>query len=704
VRSPKHDVLFEPLEIRGKTFRNRFYSVPHAMFPLGRRMSEIGFRRMKAEGGWAAVCGGIISIRVDNWDRRLPRMWDEIDRIALARVADEVKHEGALAGIELGHNGGNYEGGKFYPSLSPSGVPDPDLLPLVPKELELHEIRELQDEWVHAAGLGAELGYDIVYAYGGGGYLPMQFLSPYFNRRCDRYGGSLENRARFWVESIERFRDSIGDRCLIAVRIAAETLSPYGVSTDDIHGFIRLADDLVDLWDVNLGMHWPPDSQPSRMAPEAFQLKWSGKVREATKKPIVGVGRLTNPDRMAEILRSGAWDFIGGARPSIADPYLPRKIEAGEYDEIRECTGSNFCIAIETWPAGLSCVQNPTIGEEYRRGWHPERVPTARNDKLDVLVVGAGPAGLECARIIGRRGFRHVHLAERTAEIGGHLAWLTQLPGMGEWGRIIDYRRIQLAKLANVEVLTEVALTADGVLDYGAELVVLATGSSWSGIESPWAVHHLRGLSAARIATWVPEQVIATGHQMQGDEVVIWDGDGNSVAVCLAEQLARNRKRVTLVTRFDRIAPLLDLSFEGSGVRRRLYDAGVTLRTGLMLAGSGADGVICVDQFGQQELIEATDIVLVAHRVPNDELYKELRHAGDDRLREAGIEALVRVGDCLAPRELGYVMAEAHRVGRELDSGSPEKPVLARRELDQEIERASFRTFDDQLAASVLDS
>jgi dimethylamine/trimethylamine dehydrogenase len=700
MRSPKHDVLFEPLEIRGKIFRNRFYSVPHAMFPLGRRMSEIGFRRMKAEGGWAAVCGGIIATRVDLWDRRLPRIWDETDRVALGRVAAEVKREGALAGIELGYNGGNYEGGKFYPSLSPSGVPFPDLLPLVPKALELDEIRELQDEWVRSAILGADLGYDIVYAYGAGGYLPMQFLSPYFNRRKDAYGGSLENRARFWLESIDRFRAAIGDRCLIAVRIAAESLSPYGVSTDDIHGFIRLADDLVDLWDVNLGMDWPSDSQPSRVAPEGFQLRWSGKIRQATKKPIVGVGRLTNPDRMAEIIASGVWDFIGGARPSIADPYLPRKIEAGAYDEIRECTGSNFCIAIETWPAGLSCVQNPTIGEEYRRGWHPERVPSARDDKLGVLVVGAGPAGLECARVLGGRGFRHVHVAERDREIGGHLAWLTQLPGMGEWARIISYRRIQLDKLANVELMTDLTLTAEAVLDYGAELVVLATGSHWVGLDSPWGEgDRFPGLAESPIATWIPEDVIADAHEFKGDKVVIADGDGNSVAVCLAEHLARRGKQVTLVSRFDRVAPSLDLSFEGTGARRRLHDAGVAMRTGLALAGADDQMLIFGDQFKQQELIEATDLVLVAHRIPNDGLYTELRGVGDERLDEAGIQALVRIGDCLAPRGLGYVMAEAHRVGRELDSGSPDKPILARRELDHQIESASFRTFDDEARA-----
>lgn len=696
MRSSKHDILFEPLQVRAKTFRNRFYSVPHAMFPLGRRMSEIGFRRMKAEGGWAAVCGGIISMRPDNWDRRLPRIWDETDQIALARVATEVKAEGALAGIELGHNGGNYEGGKFYPSLSPSGVPDPDLLPLVPKEMELDDIRRMQDDWVDAAAVGAELGYDIVYAYGGGGYLPMQFLSPFFNRRRDAYGGSLENRARFWLESLERFRTTIGDRCLIAVRLAAEALSPLGVCADDIHGFVRLADDLVDVWDVNVGMRWAPDSAPSRLAPENFQVQWSGRVRQATRKPIVGVGRLTNPDTMAEILRSGVWDFIGGARPSIADPYLPKKIEEGRYDDIRECTGSNFCIAIETWPAGLSCVQNPTVGEEYRRGWHPERVPRARNAELDVLVVGAGPAGLECARVLGQRGFRRVHVVERESELGGHLRWLTRLPGMGEWARIVNYRRIQLDKLANVEVLTDVNLNAEDVLAYGADLVVLATGSHWLDAHSPWPGAELfPGLASSPITVVTPERVPLDGASNEGETTVVWDGDGGTVAASMAEHLAGQGGRVVFVSRGDRIAPLLDMSFEGAGTRRRLRDAGVRLMSGLSLSGAEDEYLVFNDQFGERRTLSATNLLLVAHRMPNDELYKELRAAGDERLAHAGIQTLVRVGDCLAPRELGYVVAEAHRVGREIDGGRPAIPMLPRPEIDHGIDTVAFTVFDD---------
>ena len=593
-RRARHDILFEPIEIRSKVFRNRFYSVPHALFVPGRRMSEIGFRRMKAEGGWAAVCGGIISIRPTNWGGHAPRIWDETDRAVLGRVATEIRGQGALAGIELGHSGGLSMGEKFAPPDGASQVAYPEQLHAVPRAMSVDEIHAVQDDWVTAGRAAADIGYEIVYAYGSHGYLPAQFLSPYFNTRTDEYGGSLENRARFWLEIIERLRNEVGDRCLVAARLTAEAFSPYGAELEDTLGFVRLADDLVDLWDVNVGFQWAPDSAPARFQPEGYQVEWSGRIREATKKPIVGVARLTDPDRMAEIIESGVWDFIGGARPGIADPFLPTKIEQGRYDEIRECTGSNFCIAFEVRTPGLSCVQNPTIGEEYRRGWHPEHYPRPEDPELDILVVGAGPAGMECARVLGARGFRRVHLVEAEREIGGHLNWLSRLPGLGDWARITHYRKIQLARLANVEIVSSLKLDADAVLDYGADIVVTATGSSWAGPDASWLRLPLQEIADSGVEILTPEEIMVGGREPRDGRVVVWDGDGSSVAVGLAERLATAGREVSLVTRFGVVAPLLDWSFEGSGVRSKLHELGVAMLPGMVPVRAGSEGIVLV--------------------------------------------------------------------------------------------------------------
>ncbi len=301
-----------------------------------------------------------------------------------------------------------------------------------------------------------DCGFDIVYVYGAHSYLPMQFLSGFYNKRTDAYGGSLEHRARFWLETLERVREAVGDDCAVVTRIAVDALGPAGIHVDEALAFVKLADDLVDLWDVNVGSIalWSKDSGTSRYFAEGYQFEWTGRIREATAKPIVGVARLTNPDLMASIVRSGTFDLIGGARPSIADPFLPQKIAEGRTDEIRECTGSNVCIMKVDGHGHLGCIQNPTAGEEHRRGWHPERFERAANADRGVLVVGAGPAGMECAVTLGKRGFEAVHLVEAESEIGGRMRWVRRLPTLGDWGRIVDWRQIQLDKLPNVAVVT----------------------------------------------------------------------------------------------------------------------------------------------------------------------------------------------------------------------------------------------------------
>ena len=241
-------------------------------------------------------------------------------------------------------------------------------------------------------------------------------------------------------------------------RLPGGDLAVGGAGIDLAEGleFVRLADHLVDLWDVHIGSieEWSKDSGPSRFFSEGWQLEWTGKVREATAKPIVGVGRLTSPDRMAEIIESGVWDLIGAARPNIADPWIPRKIDEGRIGDIRECIGCNMCISKGDNRRHIGCTQNATAGEEHRRGWHPERFDRAANADSEVLVVGAGPAGMECAIVLGRRGMRRVRLVDAGLEVGGITRWIPRLPGLAEWGRLLDWRLGQLAQLPNVEIET----------------------------------------------------------------------------------------------------------------------------------------------------------------------------------------------------------------------------------------------------------
>src|SRR6185369_17297687 len=183
--------------------------------------------------------------------------------------------------------------------------------------------------------------------------------------------------------------------------------------------------------------------------------------------------------RMVSLVKKGVLDFIGAARPSIADPFLPQKIELGRVDDIRECIGCNICVSGDMTMSAIRCTQNPTMGEEWRKGWHPEIIPAKQSDDR-VLVVGAGPAGLEAARALGQRGYE-VHLAEATSDLGGRVSRETKLPGLATWGRVRDYRLTQLDKLSNVEIYRDSKLDAEQIREFGFERVVLATGARWRG-------------------------------------------------------------------------------------------------------------------------------------------------------------------------------------------------------------------------------
>jgi dimethylamine/trimethylamine dehydrogenase len=683
-RDPKHDILFEPARIGPKTLRNRFYQVPHCTgYGTEKPGSHARFRAVKAEGGWAAVNTEYAPVSEDSDESPYisARLWDEDDTRNLAILCDEVHEHGSLAGIELTHSGGHAPTRQSrWPAIGPSQLAS-DYDPIhVPKAMEQTDFDRVRRDWVWAARQARSAGFDIVYVYGGHSYLLTQFLSPFYNHRTDEYGGPLENRARLWLEVLEDVREAVGDDCAIACRIGVD-LTP-GLVVDEALEFIRLADHLVDLWDVNVGSiaEWSKDSGASRFYPEGWQLEWTGRVREATAKPIVGVARLTNPDRMAEIVRSGAWDLIGGARPSISDPFLPRKVEEGAYGEIRECIGCNVCISKSEGGHHLGCTQNATAGEEYRRGWHPERFDQADNADLDVLVVGAGPAGMECAIVLGKRGFRRVHLVEAEPDVGGWFRWVPQLPGLGEWARVVNWRRIQLEKLRNVEVITGVRLSPEDVLDYGAELVVVATGSRWATNGLNGVTHEpVPGADPSLPHVLTPEQLMVEGKRPAGDRVLVWDGEGYFTAPGLAEKLAADGYSVDLATLHEQIAPYCDETLEGPLLRQHLHRVGVAQRRGLVLGRIEPGRVTGTDEFGEPVELDVDCVVLVTQRLSDDALYHELV-TDKGALEDAGIEAVYRVGDCVAPRIPADAIFDGHRLAREIDSPNPAVPLPFRRE------------------------
>ncbi|NMD07472.1 MAG: NADH:flavin oxidoreductase, partial [Phyllobacteriaceae bacterium] len=401
-RDPRYDILFEPVPIGPVTARNRFFQVAHCNgygWTAPQALAEM--RGIKAEGGWSVVTTEEVDIHPssDCEPYHEGRLWTDADIPALALMAEAVHFHNSLAAIEIVHQGlsaANRQSREV--PMGPSHRPVLPHDPVQARRMDKQDIRNLR-QWHRDAALRAKrAGFDIVYVYAAHELgIPMHFLNRRTNDRSDEYGGTLENRARLLRELIEDTKDAVGDTCGVAVRLAVdELLGPDGLTSEgEGRDVIAMLAELPDLWDVNVSS-WSNDSATSRFKKEGFQEEYIRFVKSLTSKPVVGVGRYTSPDRMVSLIKGGVLDFIGAARPSIADPFLPKKIEEGRLNDIRECIGCNMCVTSDHTMTNLRCTQNPTMGEEWRRGWHPERIAPKGSDH-SVLVVGAGPAGLEAA-------------------------------------------------------------------------------------------------------------------------------------------------------------------------------------------------------------------------------------------------------------------------------------------------------------------
>ena len=277
--------------------------------------------------------------------------------------------------------------------------------------------------------------------------------------------------------------------------------------------------DLPDLWDITV-QDYSYEMGTSRFTEEAGLESTMSWVKDVTDKPVVSVGRFTSPETMLRMVRQGVMDLVGAARPSIADHFLHQKIAEGRDDEIRECIGCNICYASDQTGTPIRCTQNPTMGEEWRRGWHPEIIDPKGSDS-SVLVVGAGPAGLEAAMSLGKRGY-DVTIAEARRDLGGRVTLESALPSLAKWARVRDYRLNQIDRLPNVEIYRESVVDEEQVLEFAADQVVIATGAKWrSDGMGRWYETPIPGWDRPSVTT--PDDIMAGLEP--GGPVVVYDDD-----------------------------------------------------------------------------------------------------------------------------------------------------------------------------------
>ncbi len=683
MRDPRYDILFEPVKIGPVTAMNRFYQVPHCNGGGYRDPSSvIEMRRTKAEGGWGVIFTE--QVEVHQSSEITPyielRIWDDEDLPGLSKMAEAMKSHGALAGIELAYSGVN------GPNLTTREVPlgpmhSPILTftsdPVQARAMDKEDIRNLR-HWHRAAYKRAKrAGFDIVCLYGAHGFGILQhFLSRRTNQRSDEYGGSLANRARLMTELVSDARDTIGGTCAVALRLSLdEMMGPVGFSNAELRELVAMHAELPDLWDFAHGT-WEACSGTSRFTGEAAQEDLIRGLKDLTPRPVVGVGRFTSPDLMVRQVKQGIIDFIGAARPSIADPYLPRKINEGRLEDIRECIGCNICVSGDMTQSLSRCTQNSAFMEEWRKGWHPERVRERQSGRR-ILVVGSGPAGLSAAMKLGQRGYE-VALAEKGIELGGRVTLESRLPGLSAWARVRDYRVGQINKLATVAVYRDSDITAADALEFGFTDIVVATGSSWrrDGV----ARFHTAPIAIdSAMPLFTPDDIMA-GRLPQG-HVLIYDDDHFYMASVIADLLVAKGCRVSFVTPATKAAEWTSNTLEQGIIQRRLMENGVTLHLSqavMSIARSDA-GLSCV-YTGRESRISCDSVVMVASRLPHDGLHLDLA-ARKDQWADKLIQSVKLIGDAAAPAPIAWATYAGFRYAEEFDAPERNDEVPFRRQV-----------------------
>ena len=669
MRDPRFDIMFEPVQIGPVVARNRFFQVPQCS-GMGYRdvSSHAEMRATKAEGGWAVVCTE--QAEIHHTSEITPfieqRLWDDIDLPALELTTARVHDHGALAAIELCYNGMN--GPNFFsrvPPMGPGHLPVAAFTydPVQARAMTLSDIADLRRWHRRAVRRSIDAGFDLVYVYAGhalGGI--HHFLSRRYNQRTDQYGGSIENRVRLLREMLEDAVEEADGAAAIGCRISLTELGVTdGLERDEIAEVVGMLGELPDLWDFVMGS-WADDSVTSRFGPEGHEEQYVRGLKQLTSKPVVGVGRFTSPETMLRMVREGVLDFIGAARPSIADPFLPSKIEQGRLDEIRECIGCNICVSGDFTMSPIRCTQNPSMGEEWRRGWHPERMRQRHADER-VLVVGAGPAGLEAAMSAGRRGYEVV-LVEATRELGGRVALESRLTGLAAWNRVVDYRLGQLDRLDNVQVYRESRMTADEVLAYGFHHVAVATGAQWRADGAGrW---HTKGIPlSADLPLFTPDDVMR-GRLPQVGRVVLFDDDHYYLGGVLAEFLLRHGLEVTLVTPSPTVSAWTAHTLELDRIQTRMRELDIDLRLSqTLLRTEGSAAVLACMHTGRETVVEADAVVLVTARLPKEALVLDLQ-ARQQEWADAGLVSVTAVGDALAPSTIAAAVWDGRRFAEDL--------------------------------------
>lgn len=609
--------LSSPITIGRVTFRNRMFSAPMGGTDITNDgcigPKSTAFYELRGKGGAGAVTVSECMVHPKTDGSHAYHLDTSIlnSLASAAYTADAIRRHGAIPSIELSHSGmyaGTYMTDKSRQhgmnQWGPSDTVRPDGVPV--KALTKEMLEEITAAYGNVAGLAKRAGFEMLMIHGGHGWLLNQFFSPYFNKRTDEYGGSLENRCRLAVEVLKAVREAVGPGFPIEFRLSGSELFDGGYDLEEGIRIARQIEPYIDLLHVSAGTYQRGfgDTHPSMFKEHGCNVYLAAEIKKHVSVPVATIGGLNDPEQMEEIIASGKADIVYMARALLADPFLPRKVMANKDEDIVKCLRCFTCMAERAATSTRRCTVNPVIGRELEGC----EVPKAQVSKK-VVVAGGGPGGLKAAHTAALRGHR-VILMEKESELGGILKSEQALSFKREMYEL-SVTFAKQCREAGVEIRLNTEATKELVESEAPDAVIIAAGSRPLVLPIPG----IDGENVTIVNNYYLEK------EKVGDEVVVL---GGGLAGCEAAiHLAQEGKKVTIVEMRDELAP--DANVRHRPLLLKQIDGLANVRTGLKGMEVTPEGVICQDREGQQHLVKGSFVICALGQRARTDVVEALR-------------------------------------------------------------------------------
>jgi mycofactocin system FadH/OYE family oxidoreductase 2 len=655
--------IFRPFRIRNVEFKNRVFMSAHlTCFAVDGMPTEksVAYFAERAKGGVALIITALNLVSENSY------LWPAAEMIFndgiiphYKKVTDAVHEHGAKIICQLAHMGRQMSSiHSKLPIVSSTDIPCPVMLEM-PKIAEDEDLEKIIQDFADAAVRAKKGGFDGVEIHSSyGGYLIAQFMSEYVNHREDKWGGSPENRLRLLFEVIKRIRAAVGDDFIVGMQLMGDEFTPHGLTLEDTKKIAAEVEksSSIDYIFVKAGTFYSSNNiVPDMTHPHGVFLPLATGIRQSTTKiPIFAVGRILDPQMAEQVLADGIADMVAMTRAHIADPEIMTKIKEGRLEDIRECIGCNQgCIDMVYKERHVSCIHNPAAGDELTLGIGTLK-PAEKRKK--VVIVGGGPAGMKAAEIAARRG-HEVVLIEKGEALGGRVAIAAKIPVRKEFGGIIRYLNSQLNKLP-VEVKLSTDASVDSVLAMNPDAVVVATGTyarnlGYQNIRPDITFHP--GIDQENV---MPVEDAVLNPERVGNNVLLVD-DGESTWRLMGPALmfAEQGKRVEIITTLFHPGAKIGSNSIGK-LLAQLFSLGVAITPLTGFRGIEGNTATLFHAFTGKEHTRVYDTVVLAFfRKANEDLYFGLK---------GKVKELVRVGDCLAPRDAQWAVREGEVAARAL--------------------------------------